>query len=128
MFHDVKEVILRFFMDNWGDSNYVFANDNTRAFGGGSWVFFDPRLIRSDQRTIGQVGGRRFQNQGVAILQTNTSINLGTEETDRLLDRFKRLRGHNAAFFWNLVFGNESLRRWNRWIAFCCYGFNSVSV
>ncbi len=86
-FAAAKESILQQFVTDWGaNSAYTFDNEDFRPPVDAPWVRLAIRHIASIQTSIGGLGNRKFDREGLVLIQIFGRLDRGTKAVDDLAE------------------------------------------
>jgi hypothetical protein len=82
--NQAKEYILERFVDNIGATPYTFANDNYDPPVSSEFVHFEVIENFSYQESLGVIGNRKYEREGIIRANIFTPVNTGTTSSDSI--------------------------------------------
>lgn len=84
---DARESIYQQFVTDWGaNSAYTFDNEAFTPPVSGPWVRLVVRHAASEQTSLGGVGNRKFDREGLVLIQVFGRLDRGTKTVDDLAE------------------------------------------
>lgn len=87
-FAAAKESIVQQFVTDWGaNSAYTFDNEKFAPPVDAPWVRLSVRHVASQQTSLGGLGNRKFDREGLVLIQVFGRLDRGTKEVDDLVEK-----------------------------------------
>lgn len=87
-FAAAKESIIQQFVTDWGaNSAYTIDNEEFTPPTNAPWVRVAVRHVASQQTSLGAVGNRKFDREGLVLIQVFGRLDRGTNAVDDLAEK-----------------------------------------
>ena len=87
-FAAAKESIVQQFVTDWGvNSAYTLDNEKFNPPVDAPWVRLVVRHVASQQTSLGGLGNRKFDREGLVLIQVFGRLDRGTKEVDDLVEK-----------------------------------------